>query len=165
MIRILTIVYNFFFCLKYPFMKAYNCYTGEFCGYEFTEYYFIPTGWKKAFGKQLLKDIKKAYKLDKKENPNLTWKEALRFDEIKSKYGTLRLYAMATHRIMEVLTKYEDLSMHYCERCGKPSKYETSGWIEYLCEDCFGDVMYRSNRNFISLEEYNQYLDKHKIVE
>ena len=146
-------------------MKAYNCYTGEFCGYEFTEYYFISPGWRKAFGKQLLKDIKKAYKLDKKENPKLTWKEALCFEEIKSKYGTLRLYAMATPRIMEVLEKYEDLSMYYCEHCGKPSKYATRCWVEYLCEDCFGQALLRCDLNFKSLDEYNQYLDKYKISE
>lgn len=128
---------NFFFCLRYPFMKVYNVWTGKFCGYGFTEYDNISLGWQKAFGKKMLKDIKKAYKLDKKDFPKLTWKKALRWEQIKSKYGTLRLYASATARIMAVLRKYEDMSSFYCECCGRPSEYETRGWIEFLCERCF----------------------------
>lgn len=162
---LVTIVHNYFFCLRYPFMKAYNVWTREFCGYSFTEYDAISFGWRKAFGKQMLKDIKRAYKLDKKEYPTLTWKTALQWSQIKSKYGTLRLYASATKRIMDVLHKYESLSRHYCEQCGNPSKYETSGWIEYLCEDCFGQEMIRNKLTFKSLDEYTKYLDEHKIVE
>ena len=118
-------------------MKVYNVWTGKFCGYGFTEYDNISLGWQKAFGKKMLKDIKKAYKLDKKDFPKLTWKKALRWEQIKSKYGTLRLYASATARIMAVLRKYEDMSSYYCECCGRPSEYETQGWIEFLCERCF----------------------------
>lgn len=128
---------NYFFCLRYPFMKVYNVWTGKFCGYRFTEYDYISFGWRKAFGKKMLKDIKQAYKLDKKDFPNLTWKKALRWEQIKSKYGTLRLYASATSRIMDVLHKYEGISSSYCEFCGRPSEYETQGWIEFLCERCF----------------------------
>lgn len=163
--NLVCIIYNFFFCLKYPFMKGYNVWTGKFCGYGFTEYDYISYGWKKAFGKQLLKDIKKAYKLDKKDFPNLTWKQALRWEQIKSKYGTLRLYASATSRIMEVLHKYEKLSRYYCERCGKPAKYETTGWIENLCEECFGIELIHRKISFESLYEYVHYLNDHKIVE
>lgn len=146
-------------------MKVYNVWTGDFCGYGFTEYDYISEGWRKAFGKQLLKDIKKAYKLDKKDYPKLKYKTALHWLQIKSKYGTLRLYADATQRIREVLLKYEALSSSYCEVCGNPSKYVTDGWIEFLCEDCFGQDIIASKMQFISLDEYNQYLDDHKIVE
>ena len=48
---------NFFFCLRYPFWKSRNVWTGKFCGYSSTSYDWIPEGWRKAFGKELSKDI------------------------------------------------------------------------------------------------------------
>ena len=56
---------NYFLCQKYKFLKMYNVYTGKFCGYRSTWYDFIPSGWKKAFGKDLCKELKKALKKDK----------------------------------------------------------------------------------------------------
>ena len=29
---------------------------------------------------------------------------------------------------------------HYCIDCGKPARYCTQSWIEYLCEDCFNKI-------------------------
>ena len=57
---------NFFFLLKYPFYKVYNRWTEKFCGYSSTEYDDIPEGWRKAFGKQLSEDIKRAGKDSRK---------------------------------------------------------------------------------------------------
>lgn len=128
---------NFFFCLKYPFYKRYNRWTGKFCGYTYTEYDQLNYGWKKAFGKQMSEDIKKAGKEYRKTNHKyVSWKNMIIFTDIKEKYGTLRLYANCIDEIQKVLTKYELLSMGYCIYCGKPAKYETSGYVSYLCEDC-----------------------------
>ena len=52
-------IYNYFFCLKYPFYKVYNVYTDKFSGYARTWYDAISKGWRKAFGKQLSKELKK----------------------------------------------------------------------------------------------------------
>ena len=71
---------NFFLCLKYPFLKVRNVWTGKFCGYNGTYLDWIPHGWKKAFGKQLCKDLRKALIKDK----NLY---KFRFSDIKEKYG------------------------------------------------------------------------------
>ena len=129
---------NFFFCLKYPFWKSRNVWTGKFCGYSSTFYDWLPDGWRKAFGKELSRDIKKAGKLSRKRlKKHLSWKNMLSWHDIKSKYGSLRLSAAATEEIQDVLRRYEILSIGYCEICGKPARYVTSGWIEYLCEDCF----------------------------
>lgn len=127
---------NFFFVMRYPFWKARNVFTGKFLGYSFTWYDDIPEGWKKAFGKQLSKDIKNAFKKDKKLNPKLTWKQALYWEQIKEKYGSLCLYASATGNIQTVLDKYELLSHAYCIHCGNPARYKTPFYIEYLCENC-----------------------------
>ena len=128
---------NFFFLLKYPFYREYNRWHGKFCGYAFTEYDAIPNGWRKAFGKQLSKDIKKAGKESRKRvGKRLSWKKMICWQQIKEKYGSLRLYASATQEIQDVLGKYELMSEGYCINCGKPARYKTCGWVEYYCEDC-----------------------------
>lgn len=123
---------NFFFCLKYPFWRATN--------YRCTWYDHIEWGWRKAFGKQLSNDIKAAFKEDKKINPNLKWKDALRWEQIKEKLATLRLYASATENIMKVLNHYEYISEGYCIKCGKPAEYKTGGWIIPVCSECFDSI-------------------------
>lgn len=128
---------NFIFCLKYPFYKRYNRWTGKFCGYTYTEYDQLNYGWQKAFGKQMSEDIKKAGKEYRKTNHKyVSWKNMIIFTDIKEKYGTLRLYANCIDEIQKVLTKYELLSLGYCIFCGKPTRYVTEGYINYLCEDC-----------------------------
>ena len=129
---------KFFKCLKYPFLKERHIWTGKFMGYAYTEDDSIPNGWRIAFGKDLIKDIKKAGKESRKRlHKHLSWKKLITWEQIKEKYGTLRLYASATEEIMHVLNKYEILSSFYCIDCGKISEYVTKGWIEYYCKDCY----------------------------
>lgn len=146
-------IHNFFFCLKYPFWKAYNVWTGKFCGYKFTEYDCIPYGWRKAFGRQLSKELKGALK---KSNSLKTF----RFSQIKEKYGELCLYCFAaSEEVYHILHKYELLSTGYCIMCGKPARYRTQGWIEFYCEDCIKKFVEDEN-------EVNEYrLTKEDIPE
>lgn len=134
---------NYIFCKKYPFWTF-----REFRGwknneevykndYSFTWYDCIPESWKNAFGKQLSEEILKAGKKYLKDNKDKKWKDIIEWQQIKSKYGELRLYASAIEPIMDILEKYELLSIGYCEQCGKPASYCTKGWIRYLCEDCY----------------------------
>lgn len=132
---------NFFFCLRYPFWKCSNALTSKFLGYSLTWYDYIPKGWQKAFGKQLSKDIKKAGKESRRRLGYKSWKNLISWQQIKEKYGELRLYASASDEIMHVLEKYELLSSGYCIGCGKPARYMTQGWIEYVCKECFVEGM------------------------
>jgi len=129
---------NFFLCLKYPFLKSRNVWTGRFSGYNSTMYEWIPVGWRAAFGKELVDDIAKALKEDK--IPKRKWCKSVYWEDIKEKYGTLRLYAATTNKVQKVLSKYEAMSYGYCITCGKPARYMTHGWIEFLCEDCFDSI-------------------------
>lgn len=132
---------KFFKCLRYPFIKIYNRWDNKFMGYAYTEDESIALGWRKAFGKDLLKDIKKAGKLTRKNaHKHYKWKDMIQFQEIKEKWGTLCLYASASEEIMHVLDKYEYLSQFYCVYCGKPTRYVTKGYILFLCENCIKDV-------------------------
>lgn len=114
----------------------------------------IPYGWKKAFGKQLLKDLRKAW-LE-------SGKISFYFNDIKEKYGTLCLYAnQGTEAIYKVLHHYEHLSQYYCIECGQKAEYVTRGWIQYLCEPCFMD--YICSDKFESDTELFKYLSDNKI--
>ena len=123
-------IYNFFLCLKYPFLRARNVWTGKKLGYRYTWHDDIDKGWKKAFGKDLLRDMKIALK-------KTGILKKYRITQIKEKYGTLRIYdAGGNDEIWGVIQKYELLSMCYCMNCGKPVRYMTKGWVGYYCEDC-----------------------------
>lgn len=144
--ELIASIKNYFFCLKYPFwrfrsIKRYND-NGD-CIYKTrywtTWYEEIPDGWRKAFGKQLSKEILKAGKQYLKEHKkeHLTWDNLIFWQQIKEKWGELCLYASAVRPIMRILEKYEILSIGYCMNCGKPARYHTTGWITYVCENCF----------------------------
>ena len=150
--KLIRCIKNYFFCKKYPFWKItdnwynYNTSTSDkrkgsknfFVVYNYTWYDDIPTGWQKAFGKQLCRDIKKAGELTRKRlHKHAKWEDMIEFQQIKEKWGELCLYASASDEIQNVLEKYELLSSCYCINCGKPARYRTHGWIEFYCEDCF----------------------------
>ncbi len=128
--RLFKRVHNFFFCLKYPFWKIYNVWSGKFGGYDWTMYDAIPIGWRKAFGKQFSIELKAALIKDNQLR-------SFRFTDIKEKYGTLRLHHSGAGKNTDyVLSRFEFLSRCYCIDCGKPARYITSGWVEFLCEEC-----------------------------
>lgn len=129
-----VLIRNYIFCLRYPFWTARNVWDGRKLGYRFTQYDQIPCGWRKAFGKQLTKDIAAALRKAKAngcEDPTIHWQD------IKEKWGCLCLYASAPQEVMDVLERYEDISGGYCISCGKPAEYMTKGYILPFCERCF----------------------------
>lgn len=128
--KLIRKIYNFFFCLRYPFYKSRNVWSDKFLGYEYTWYDAIPTGWRKAFGKQLSKELRAALKKD-------GILKTFRFTQIKEKWGELCLYNNGVgNNTDRVINKYERLSTAYCINCGKPVRYITYGYIVYLCDDC-----------------------------
>lgn len=136
-------IYNFFFCLKYPFYKM-ELYSAEKkkkkTSYSWTWYTSIPDGWQKAFGKQLSKDLKKVLK----ETKQL---KTFKITDIKEKWGVLRIYSTnCSDEVDAVLDKYEQLSMCYCINCGSPVRYHTEATIAYLCETCFMQYVKRLGR-------------------
>lgn len=141
---------NFFICLKYPFYKLRNVWTDEFIGYGHILYEEIPYGWRKAFGKQFSRDLRKALIKDK-------YLKQFRFTQIKEKYGQLCLYNSGVCKnSKKIIDYYELLSLGYCWKCGKPVRYRSRGWVEYLCEDCF-------NKQYNYLDE--QIKKQHRINE
>lgn len=61
----------------------------------------------------------------------------VQFDQIKEKYGTLRVYFSGGDEYIEGLVSMaEAMSGKTCEACGQPGKPTKGGWITTLCESC-----------------------------
>lgn len=91
-------------------------------------------GWKKAFGDQMLKEIKTQLKKDK---CLYSW----RITDLKEKYGSLRLYSnFASVELQNIINKYDDLSYETCIRCGEPAKIITDGYVLPYCEHCWANM-------------------------
>ena len=94
----------------------------------------IPDGWRKAFGLNLLYDLKEALALDGTS-------DEFAFLEIKEKYGALRITATGCgEKTNEVIEKYGKLSKYYCVYCGKKAKFITQSWICPWCEECINII-------------------------
>jgi hypothetical protein len=61
----------------------------------------------------------------------------VKFDQIKEKYGGLRVYFSGGDDYIEGLVSMaENFSYHVCEVCGQKGKPNKGGWITTLCENC-----------------------------
>lgn len=139
--------YNKKLCEKYPFLIPRNSFSGkritEGAGfwpgspdeipeydYEFTELDEMPDGWRKAFGANMMNELKQEL-----EKQGLL--DSYVIQQIKEKYGTLRWYDYGgTKKTDKIIDKYEKLSARTCIKCGKPATRVTTGWISPYCDDC-----------------------------
>ena len=107
-----------------------------FCLPTHNELDAMDEGWRRAFGIDICKDVRKC--LVKTAGFKFLFK--YRITQIKEKFGGLRWYDAACPReLYDVIGKYESISFHTCICCGKPAKYITSGWICPYCEDCISE--------------------------
>ena len=61
----------------------------------------------------------------------------VKFDQIKEKYGGLRLYFSGGDEYVEGLVSMaEAFSYKVCEVCGNKGEPNNGGWITTLCESC-----------------------------
>lgn len=135
---------------EYPFLKI-NCN----CDYNYTWLDDLESGWRKAFGEDLCRELKEAIE----EEGCIDFE----FDQIKEKYGSLRLYANGyTHggSVDNVLSKYEELSKYICGHCGEYATKITRGWIYPLCNKCIEDVRggYSDIEDFYDFDSYEDVL-------
>ena len=87
-------------------------------------------GWRKAFGIQMCKDIRKQLI---KERKLFKW----RIVQLKEKFAGMRLYSnFASDELYDIIDKYEQISYKTCGVCGKPATKMSTGWISPYCDDC-----------------------------
>jgi len=61
----------------------------------------------------------------------------VKFDQIKEKFGGLRVYFSGGDEYIEGLVSMaESFSYQICEECGEKGKPNKGGWISTLCENC-----------------------------
>lgn len=108
------------------------------CIPTYTELDAMEPGWRKAFGIQMCKEIKKELK-----KYNFLYK--YRITQIKEKFGELRWYDSGIpkdSKIWDIIEKYSEISRKTCINCGKPATKISIGWISPYCDDCIGDRYY-----------------------
>lgn len=136
--------------------------------YESTWLDDMDPGWRKAFGKDFCDELLQALKDDDypiAENDDDF--DGFRFEQIKEKYGSLRIYynghPINKFHTRDTIAKYEELSKYICGHCGKPARYITKGWIYPLCKDCIKHI----NNEYIPIEKFygfNSYDDVLKEI-
>lgn len=110
---------------------------------SYTELDAMEPGWRKAFGIQMCKEIKKELKKHK-------FLYKYRISQIKEKFGGLRWYDTGIpkdSKIWDIIDKYTQISYKTCVVCGKPATKMSKGWICPYCDDCIGD------RGFIEIDK------------
>lgn len=108
---------------------------------SYTELDAMEPGWRKAFGIQICKDIRRQLI---KERKLFKW----RIVQLKEKFGGIRLYSnFASDELYDIIDKYEQISYKTCGVCGKPATKISKGWIYPYCDDCVGD------RNFTEIDK------------
>ena len=102
----------------------------------------LDEGWKRRFGIDICKEIKKELKAN-----NCLY--SYRIEQIKEKYGSLRWYDNGgTKKIFEIIEKYESISARTCISCGEDAEYMTRGWICPFCSHCI-DEKYKDSADRI----------------
>jgi hypothetical protein len=117
---------------KYPYLAPHSSWTGKLVedyDYSYTELQCLPEGWHRLFlllCKELRTHIEKAGLLS-------TWY----FTQVKEKYGMMRVYTCCMPKSIDhIIDLYECYSKYVCCICGEDASWETTGWINYLCNNC-----------------------------
>ena len=160
----------------YPFLMPYNRWTGntdEFFDYSYTELDAMPDGWRKAFGEQMMQEIKDElvraeaertdtpeerrrivdwYRVDAPEGTPDDYLHIWKFTQIKEKYGTLRVYPnFIFGDVDKIINKYEKISERICIECGEPATKISLGWISPWCDECASKNTYE---RYKPIDEY-----------
>lgn len=126
---------------RYPYLLPRNVFTGELSkDYDYT--YIrgigeIPVGWNKLF-LQMCEDIRQPL-------IDANYIDKFMFSQIKEKYNCMQCYNFgAPEEVHDIINKYSIMASYVCTCCGKPATYETQGYIESFCDDCWKDLGYES---------------------
>lgn len=108
------------------------------CIPTYTELDAMEPGWRKAFGIQMCKEIKRELK-------KYNFLHKYRITQIKEKWGELVWSDSGIpkdSKIWDIIEKYSEISYKTCINCGKPATKISTGWISPYCDDCIGDKYY-----------------------
>jgi hypothetical protein len=67
---------------------------------------------------------------------NAELKKHFRVDQVKEKFGLLRVYAsFYDEKIEPLIEKAQSASSKICDTCGKPGVLRVGGWLATLCDE------------------------------
>lgn len=143
-------------CKKYPFLLPRNVWTGKIPSdydYSYTLDDCLIGAWKR-FSPKIWKELKSILVEGNYLND-------FYFEQIKEKYGALRLYygpipANISDKIYAWEDKYEKLSAESCIYCGREATHYTAGWISYVCEKCASKHKIKNELVKLSKERYHE---------
>lgn len=100
--------------------------------------YGMHEGWWNRFGEAFVSDLEEVItKHGVKEN--IFGETDFHIDDVKEKFGSLRMYSNAPEEWDDHLDAWEYISAHTCIVCGKfPVFTYTTGWICPVCKKCAG---------------------------
>lgn len=118
---------------RYPFLEL----PGGGCSCTWLD--SMPEGWKKAFGGEMVEELREIL-LKASEIDGVDWLREYKVSDVKEKWGRLRWDAAwpecVDAEMREWSDKYEDLSWNTCVACGEKSDGRTTGWILPVCKSC-----------------------------
>ena len=126
---------------RYPWIAPVDWHWNRVKGYSYTMYDYVPIGWKRAFGKIMLEEYRDVL-------IRYHYLRDFQWEQVKEKYGTLRLYSNgAPEEVLALEAKYDYISGFFCISCGRiNSPVLTGGWVEPLCEDCYNKRIAKQKR-------------------
>lgn len=145
-------------CKRYPFLIPRDGWrdSAEWMRkpYDWTLVESFPRGWWKAFGIMLCEEVRE-------ECLKYNYLYELRFEEVKEKFGLLRIYTNGVPReskIDSIIEDYSCLSENICMGCGRPDIHMLNygGWLMPYCRDCFSKILDKNKRK----ESYEEFVCK-----
>ncbi len=135
---------------RYPFLlpRDFKGNVNEEFDYEYL-CLELPKGWRNLFF-QMCEDIKPLL-----EREGIL--DDFYFLQVKEKYNEMLCYTNGKESlaVQEVLQKYRYLSTFICTHCGKPARYEATGYLESFCESCWEKYPNKKKNSLLFIDTYN----------
>ena len=118
-------------------------------------------GWKKNFGIQFCKDLRKAIIKDN----GIKGLFDFRIVQMKEKHGRFECYVNDnTPNVNEVIDKYGDLSQDVCIMCGEKATKTTLGYVLPYCDHCIPETSFYVYNNPTTDAELKHNSDMDEIL-
>lgn len=128
---------NYILVKNFPFLEPQCGWGIDMCylpkgykyNYEQTWLDCLSSSWRKKFGLAICKELKQAIKQYGLKDYKVC--------QVKEKFGTLEWYDEGgCDATINVINKYNKISMETCFNCGRPAEYVSTNWITYYCPRC-----------------------------
>ena len=130
---------NYRLSMRYPVIIPNDIWDGkkfkDGFDYSYTLLDDIPYGWRKAFGEQWASEVQDIVNRQPQDS------QPIRILQLKEKFGRFTQYfSRHVSDLVDIVEKYENLSLRTCIECGEPATRMSTGWIAPYCDTCIGKL-------------------------